>query len=401
MDPSEHYLTYNSQALKNFGGAYTAREIASQPALWKSVWKNVYSKHDAIEQFLNEASSNPSVQIILTGAGSSSFVGQVVEDIFRTQTQRDAKAIPTTDLVTHFKQKIDIERPLFLVSFARSGNSPESTAVVDIAGKYYKYIYHLIITCNDNGNLAQAARQNLENKSFIYTLPSQAEDQGLAMTASFTGMALSAILIANISRINELKTHVDTLAHYGENIIKNQSPTLKKIAEKDFNRIVFLGSGTLLSIANESHLKVQELTDGQVIGKHDSFLGFRHGPRAVLDDKTLLVYLFSNNKHVLRYETDLAAAIHETQTSVFTIGVAESSNNRSTCNLPIFMNKKSAALPEEFLAIASVLPAQMIGFFSSIKLGLKPDTPSINGSISRVVEGVKIYPLEKEISKQL
>jgi tagatose-6-phosphate ketose/aldose isomerase len=52
-------------------------------------------------------------------------------------------------------------------------------------------------------------------------------------------------------------------------------------------------------------------------------------------------------------------------------------------------------LQEDYLSIVSVLPAQMIGFFKSLNLGLKPDTPSESGTITRVVEGVEIYPFTK------
>jgi tagatose-6-phosphate ketose/aldose isomerase len=38
-----------------------------------------------------------------------------------------------------------------------------------------------------------------------------------------------------------------------------------------------------------------------------------------------------------------------------------------------------------------ILPAQIIGFFKSMHLGLSPDSPSNSGSITRVVKGVTIY----------
>ncbi len=86
-------------------------------------------------------------------------------------------------------------------------------------------------------------------------------------------------------------------------IMDKNLPTLKKIAEREFERMVFLGSGPLFGTAHESHLKVQELSDGKVICKFDSFLGFRHGPRAVVNGSTIICYLLSNNPHVSAVRT--------------------------------------------------------------------------------------------------
>lgn len=394
MSISEKFLTYDLQTLEKLGGAHTAREIALQPILWEAIWDEVYEQKNELSEFTDKAIAHEATQVILTGAGSSAFVGQVVEDSLRKSTRREVRAVPTTDIVTHYEQKIDPDRPLFLISFARSGNSPESTAAVNLAEEYCNTVFHLIITCNENGNLTKAVRDCSQNRSYIFTLPPQAEDKGLAMTGSFTGMVLAAVLIARIKVLEEMKPYLNSLIEFGRNIINEQAKSLLEAADKKFSRIVFLGSGCHLGIANESHLKVQELTDGKVIGKFDSFLGFRHGPRAVLDQNTLLVYLFSHNSYVHKYEMDLARAINENQDDVFTIGIATNNENAS-CNLSISLGFIEEHFPEEFLAIASVIPAQIIGFAKSIQLGLKPDTPSVNGSISRVVQGVKIHPVLK------
>lgn len=106
-------------------------------------------------------------------------------------------------------------------------------------------------------------------------------------------MLLSGLLIARISQVTELKSKVDLLVKYGSSIFDNYIESLKSIAQMNFERVVFLGFGLFEGIAHESHLKLQELTDGRIVCKFDTFLGFRHGSKAVIDDKTLVVYLFS------------------------------------------------------------------------------------------------------------
>ena len=159
-----------------------------------------------------------------------------------------------------------------------------------------------------------------------------------------------------------------------------------------FKRAVFLGSGLLKGIARESQLKLQELTDGKVICKYDSFMGFRHGPKAVIDDDTLIIYLFSNNHYANLYEIDLVNAISESRKNLFTIGIMEKNIDSVKVDLRIVLSQNGKKIQEEFLPVVSVLPAQLLGLYKSLNLGLNPDSPSASGMIHRVVQGVNIYP---------
>ena len=278
-----------------------------------------------------------------------------------------------------------------LISFARSGESPESLAAVHLANKFCEKVFHLIITCNPNGQLALSTDQS-RNPTLIFLLPPEADDQSLAMTGSFTSMLLAGLLISRIEEINKLKTQVDLLSSYAQNIIENYSDKLKAVAKLNFQRAIFLGSGPFRSVANESDLKVQELTDGKVICKFDSFLGFRHGPMAVINSTTLLVYLFSNNEYVHEYEKDLVKAINSGEKGLFSIGIIESANGDMELDLVIELSVNGEKIDEEFLSVCSVIPAQILGFYKSLEYGLNPDNPSEKETITRVVKGVTIYP---------
>ncbi|MEL7832907.1 SIS domain-containing protein [Fodinibius sp. Rm-B-1B1-1] len=383
---------------KTKGECYTSAEILRQPETWENVAQQIFKRQDTILNFLSDPISHDDLQILLTGAGSSAFMGNVVAKQWQRNTSRKAEAIPTTDLVTHFKDHVLTDHPLLLISFARSGNSPESTAVIEKANKYCEQAYHLIITCNPNGKLAKLKDQ--EN-TFIFLLPSEAEDQSLAMTNSFTSMALSATLIPKLinSKSNYLQKQVSTLSEYGTRLINDFHDDLNEAAKLEFDRVVFLGSGPLLGIARESHLKVQELTNGEVIGKYDSFLGFRHGPKAIIDDDTLLVYLLSNEDYTSQYEYDLIEQVNRHNINLHTIGISETDSDLDYLDFNISINNRSE-LEEGFWAIACTLPSQIIGFYKSILLGYNPDNPSPDGTISRVVEGVHIYDDSPELKSK-
>ncbi|HLR25209.1 MAG TPA: SIS domain-containing protein [Fodinibius sp.] len=377
--------TFNSNGTSE---SYTSKEIALQPSSWKKVWEKIKNERDRLTSFLQPLKEKGDLNIVLTGAGSSAFVGEAVSSVWLDNFSCPVQAIPTTDLVTHFKKRIATDKPLLLISFARSGNSPESTAAVQRADAYCEEVYHLAITCNPDGKLAQMASRD---NSYAFLLPEEAEDQSLAMTNSFTSMALAATLIPSLlSQSNDdIDPAVEKLSEYGKSIIHNFLKTLQTVAQKEFDRVIFLGSGPLLGIARESHLKVQELTNGKVVGKFDSFLGFRHGPKAIIDDDTLVVYLLSNNDQVNRYEKDLMDQIARHEYDLTTLAVSE--GDCISSDIDYCINMGSKGLDESLWTILCTLPGQIIGFYKSLLLGYNPDNPSPDGTISRVVEGVTIY----------
>jgi len=370
------------------GAIHTANEIYGQPKLWLKTWELIAENSSHLQKYLSNVFKKDNLQIVLTGAGTSAFIGHVLESVFQTHTGFNCRAIPTTTLVTHPRQYFQKERPTLLISFARSGNSPESIKAVELADEVCEDISHLVITCDTNGQLAKSISQK---NGCLFVLPEETNDKSLAMTSSFTSMLLSGILISRIGELQKLKVQVELLVSYAKNILANYLPVLKTIAEMNFNRAVFLGSGSFEGIARESHLKLQELTNGKVICKHDSFLGFRHGPKVVIDDKTLVVYLFSNDPYVQKYEKDLALSVHTEKNALHTLAVLEKNLIDVNSDSKIILSECDNVLEECFLTIVSTLPAQILGYYKSLNFGLKPDSPSENGSISRVVQGVNLY----------
>ena len=228
----------------------------------------------------------------------------------------------------------------------------------------------------------------------VIFLPEESNDQSLAMTSSYTSMLLTGLLIARIHELPTLEDKLKNLCVFAQDFLDNNCHQLEDIAKLDFKRIVFLGSGPFFGTATESSLKIQELTDGEVISKFETYLGFRHGPKSVIDSKTIIVYfLSSQNEHALKYELDLINSMKMGTRPLMEIGISESSKEVHS----IFQNYSFGAdklVSDDYLmAIAYVLFAQVLGFYKSVELHLKPDSPSVNNDIARVVEGVHIYAL--------
>lgn len=380
-------LGYNDTELKKLGAFHTAKEINNQPDLWLKIYDQILDDRNRITDFLNDAISQVN-KIILTGAGTSAFIGLSLQGTFFRNLKTQTVSIATTDLVSHPDDYFCCGEPVLLVSFARSGNSPESIAAVSLADDLCKKCFHLIITCDPKGQLSNYQSKFSKHKII---LPPETNDKGLAMTSSYSGMLLSGLLIARIFEIENLKNQVTTLYNYGKLIIDKYGSRLEEIVNNDFTRAIFLGSGPQYGTGVESQLKLQELTDGAIVCKNDSYLGFRHGPKAVTNEKTLLVFIFSNVPYVQLYERDLVNSMKKGKRALFTIGIFESPINDLKFELNIQLSDTGKQLDEEFLTVCNILPGQLLGFYKSISMGLKPDTPSESGAISRVVEDVKIY----------
>ena len=370
---------------------HTQAEIDSQAALWNEVYQLLSSYKTDIQHFLTPIFSNPSLEIILTGAGSSFFIGEVVATHVQMNTGFISRAIPTTDIVTHPEDYFTSGRPLLMISFARSGNSPESLASIALANLLCENVHHLVITCNKEGKLALLRAGN----TYVIQLPPASNDQGLAMTSSVTSMILTALLVSDLDNIAANRARVDLSITYAKKVLNGYRSLLLKLSKLNFKRIVCLGSGPQLGVAREAHLKVEELTNGEVIGKFDSFLGFRHGPLAVVNSDTLIIYFVSNDPYVQEYERDLIKSVSEKSETLSTVVVSET-KVASEADNHIYLSDHHEGLNEAYLSLSYLIVPQLIGMYKSINMGLNPDNPSVDGTINRVVQGVTIYDYSSE-----
>ncbi len=368
---------------------HTASEIANQPVLWKQTAEKLFLVSAALEDFLQKAYGEIN-NIVLTGAGTSAFIGLSLQGSFFTATGKLTRAVATTDIVSHPSHYFSEHDIPLMISFARSGNSPESIAAVGLADQFSKKCYHLIVTCSEEGALAKV-RSN--NPTRVFVLPETANDKSLAMTGSYSSMLLTGLLLAHLPQKDFCRKQLRLVCASAGKILNEEIEKIQQLAETNFERAVFLGSGPLSGTATEAALKLQELTDGRIICKSDSFLGFRHGPKAVIDGTTLVVYFFNSNPYVRKYENDLLHAMKNGQSARYQFGISERETKSKQLDAQVFYNPDTDDIAEDFLPLCSIVPAQLLAFFKSLQLGLMPDAPSASGSISRVVEGVNIYPV--------
>lgn len=373
--------------LDALGGGVTAREIAQQPHVWPQIDALVAGQRAQIDAFLAPLLARPELRIVMAGAGTSAFIGECLAPGLLRQGRR-VEAVPTTDLVSGPDRYFQRAVPTLVVSFARSGSSPESVAAVALADQLVDEVHHLVITCNEEGQLYRMSQDRANALAIL--LPDATHDRGFAMTTSFTSMLLTAALAFRV-----LAPGVATrLAPAAGQVGARALPLLTQLVEGAFRRVVYLGSNELRGLAREAALKLLELTDGQVVAIHDSPLGFRHGPKTIVDDQTLVVVLLSNDPQARRYDLDLLRELRGDRRAGRVLALGARQDDALGDDSFVFAGVADAQ--DLALALPYIVFCQSFAYLRSLSLGVRPDTPSMSGTVNRVVRGVTIYPFDCE-----
>lgn len=382
----------NETALTEMGANITTREIKQQPELWQTALANFKTQESQINAFLDQIKpqNTDKIRVIFTGAGTSAYVGDTVVPYLNQagNTERyQFESIPTTDIVSAPYDYLKPEVTTILVSFARSGNSPESVATVEIAKQVVKDLYEITITCAPDGQLAIAAKD--DSRNLLLMMPALANDQGFAMTGSYSCMSLTAMLVFDTTATDKKAHYVQKMIAMGHEVIARESE-IQAIIDLDFDRIVYLGSGSLSGLTREAQLKVLELTAGKLTTMFDSSMGFRHGPKSFVNDKTLVFVFVNNQPYTRQYDVDILEEINADQIAAKTLAI-DVAGDLNFSGARFTFENGCAHLPEGYLALADVMFAQTVSLLSAIKVGNTPDTPSPSGTVNRVVKGVTIH----------
>jgi tagatose-6-phosphate ketose/aldose isomerase len=367
------------------GAAWTACEIAQQPAVWVEAASLLESSRRPVDDFLAQALADPAGRIVLTGAGSSAYIGDCLAPALGARLGRRVEAVATTDLITAPAARLAGPGPTLLVSFARSGSSPESVAAFDLAEKLLAgRLRHFVITCNPEGALALRARA--AGNAFTLLLPEATHDRGFAMTSSFSTMLLAAALAFRAMTAEELRR----MAGQAELLLPLAAALGRELVASAFERVVYLGSNELRGLASEAALKLLELSDGRIVAAADSVLGFRHGPKTILNARTLVVVMISNDGYARAYDLDLLNELARDGRAGRVLALT--GRDDGLVNAERLLAPGMADAQDLALVPMHALFAQSFALLQSLALGLTPDRPDATGTVNRVVQGVTIHP---------
>lgn len=366
------------------GYADTVREILQQPATWRDTAEVLAGA--AAGGLLAQTLAAQPEHIVLTGSGSSIHVGECLAAVLQADLGIPCRAIPAGDLLTDPRGTLARGRGL-IVSIARSGDSPESGAVVDSILASKPECVHLVVTCNAQGRLATRYRD--EPRVRVLLLDERTNDRSLVMTSSFTNLLLAGGALAQAPAYAE---HARQVADLAQRVFDRSADALAGVARGDFSAAVYLASRAGLGAARESALKMLEMSAGMVATMAETFLGLRHGPMSALNRPSLVVAFLSARAQVREYEYDLLRELGRKQLgrSRVIVGEAIPSDLVRPGDLAIDLPGLDA-LGETQRHMIDVVVGQLLAFFRCLHLGQRPDAPSA-GVLTRVVGEFTIHP---------
>ncbi len=384
-------FTFSQEKLVSLGASFITSEIKQQPGLWGETYSSYTKKRVEIQDFLQKLSEqHERIRVIFTGTGTSANVGETCLPYLNGKVDEkkwELLSVPTTTLVSNPYEFFKADFPTLLVSFARSGISPESLAAVELAEQLVTNLYQLTITCANDGELAKRAKGD-ENNLLLLMLD-RANDQGFAMTGSYSCMTLMALLVFDPLFVEEKWAIVQIIRQMGESVILREED-IQTIIDCDFERIIYLGSGSLEGLAREAQLKILELTAGKIVTSFDSPLGFRHAPKSFVNEKALVFVFVSNHPYTRQYDLDILKELQRDNIAKNICAIEVDGKTNYDGNTFLF-DRDAQSIPDAYLALPFVMIGQTISLLASVKVGNTPDTPSPTGTVNRVVKGVTIY----------
>ncbi len=293
----------------------------------------------------------------------------------------NAIAVASTDLV------VDAERYLprvdVVISLARSGDSPESAAVVERIRTLRPEIFQLGIVCNEDGALSHSGLDGL------IALDPRTNDQSLVMTSSFSNLVLAGLVLAQPDAISAI---VDECSRRTTILLPEIDQACVRAATHISDRVVLLSSSPLLGWAREAGLKLLEMTVGHFPVITETFLGLRHGPMSFVKSDTLVLCLLSSDPVRQLYERDLIQELRSKKIG-YVVGIADPVESRGLFDdvIPAIAPHANDALRTPY----EIVGPQLLGYHLSLRVGLNPDNPSPDGLINRVVTGVRIHKMHQ------
>lgn len=387
----------NQELMNSNHSVFTATEIHQQPETWIKTINQIESIKDELAAYIKNVTKNSDYDIILAGAGTSEFVGNSVYSYLnKLLGNYKVKSYGTTDLVATPENYLSQTKPTLLISYGRSGNSPESVGAVDVANAVCEEnVYHLFITCNRNGALSKQAENNPH--AFAINLTDETHDQSFAMTSSYTNMYLATVLCFNLDNIDSIRNNMESIIKNSSKLVDERYDFFKNlVADYKFNRIVYLGANSLKGVAQESALKMLELTAGKVVTMYDTPLGFRHGPKSIINNETLTVVYLSDDAYSYQYELDLIKEMSHQRKSNKILAIGNTNHDEVKELVDYYYSFESSnSLNNVFLGLEYIICAQIIAINKSLSLDITPDNPCPSGEVNRVVKGVTLYPYSK------
>lgn len=345
-------------------GQHTYEEILSQPESWGQTVARIAQLTPQIEQLWRQRAWR---QVILTGCGSPYYMSLAAAALFQGLSGMPCRGAPASELWLNPAANYPAQGDTLLIAISRSGQTTEVINAVQ-AFRAARRGAVVTIVCEPNTPVSGLGDLQIE-------LP-WAREKSVAQTRSFASMYVAASSLAAIcAGRDDLIAAIGRLPEIGSRLIGEYGARCQAIgANLDLERFYLLGSGLRYGLACELSLKMKEMTLSHSEPFH--FLEFRHGPKSMVNERTLLVGLLSSQNArqeglVIREMKELGAQ---------TLVLAEE-EGLAPADHPVAFG---SALPEEARGVLYLPLMQLAAYGRSLAKGLNPDAPTNLDAVVRL-----------------
>ncbi|MBZ0315962.1 MAG: SIS domain-containing protein [Anaerolineae bacterium] len=319
---------------------FTRTEIQTQADAWQNALDVLHAQHNALQALWADANAD---SLIFTGCGSTYYLAQTAACLAQEHTGVMARGVPASELMLHPTSIYPVNSQPLLVAISRSAATTETIHAVQAFRHQYAAPV-VVISCYDDRPL------NLE-ATLKLAIPA-GQEQSVAQTRSFSSMLVVAEGAATIWG----RQNIQNVRLAGHEFVQQASLFAESYADPiRFTRYFYLGSGPRYGLACEAMLKMKEMSLTHAEAFHP--MEFRHGPKSMVDEQTLVVGLLSETGYV-----EEKAVLNEMrQLGATTI---ELSANPSA----------DFAIPEDQL-VHYLPPLQWLAYHRAVKKALDPDHP--------------------------
>ncbi|MEK8129345.1 SIS domain-containing protein [Paenibacillus filicis] len=341
----------------NAFGQYTYPEISAQAEALAEAWAQLERQSDWVKDYLSE---NGADEVIFIGSGSSYYQALSMASTYRAWLGRSASAVPSSELLLFPQQTLLPGRRYLVMGVSRSGESTEVIWALE-AVRDMPSVRVASITCYEDSTMAQLAPALISPKG---------KERSTVMTKSFSSMTfLMQAAIAQASGRADLMNQMAEVMRLDVQVVQAADAFAGSFVDSHvLNQYIYLGMGTYNGIALECCLKIKEMS--YVWTEAYGTLEFRHGPKSIVQQGSLVVLLLSEQAR--SYELKVA---REMQEYGATILIVTARGGADTEFADAVFELGGTELTDEARAVLYLPVLHYLGYYTALRNNVDPDSP--------------------------
>jgi glutamine---fructose-6-phosphate transaminase (isomerizing) len=341
-------------------------DIKGQASAWKAALRAVDERIEDVRGLISRSDA----RMLFTSCGSPYFLGLATATLWREKLGMEVAVAPSSEVMLFPHATLPGDGNPFLVIATRSGETTETVRALETFSARFSG-QAVVIGCRPGSTLEEMADVPI-------TIP-EAYDDVIPQTRSFGSMYLASLYTAALlAGEKELAVSLEYLPDILPDLLYRRESEVRSLAEEDWDSAVFLGGGPLYGIATEASLKLIEMSLTKATSYHT--LEVRHGPRSVVDERTLVVGLVS--RRGARHEDQVLAELSRGSRVLKLAPEGDGSRNGNISEIGV-----GPEIPEHALGMLYLPLLQLLAYHRAVHRGVNPDESNNLTSYVELSEG--------------